>query len=88
MGIYVEGLAEIKASGPEDIQKFIEQGNKVRTVAETKMNARSSRSHSCFTIRISQKTVEQLDGGVTRESKLDSKQGAGKSSWCWSNHLS
>ena len=73
MGIYVEGLAEIKASSPEDIQKFIEQGNKVRTVAETKMNARSSRSHSCFTIRISQKTVEQLDGGVTRESKLDSK---------------
>mgnify|MGYP006093823933 CR=1 FL=1 len=73
MGIYVEGLAEIKASGPGDIEKFIEQGNKVRTVAETKMNARSSRSHSCFTIRISQKTVEELDGGVTRESKLDSK---------------
>eukprot|EP00945_MAST-04E_sp_MAST-4E-sp1_P005007 g5007.t1 len=73
MGIYVEGIAEIKANAAGDIEKFIEQGNKVRTVAETKMNARSSRSHSCFTIRISQKTVEELDGGVTRESKLDSK---------------
>lgn len=73
MGIYVEGLAELKATRPEDIETFIEQGNKVRTVAETKMNARSSRSHSCFTIRISQKTTEELDGGVTRESKLDSK---------------
>merc|ERR1711991_1161441 len=59
-GIYVEGLAEIKASSPEDIQKFIEQGNKVRTVAATKMNERSSRSHSCFTIRISQKITEEL----------------------------
>jgi len=73
LGIYVDGLAEIKATSSNDIQAFIDQGNKVRTVAATKMNERSSRSHSCFTIRISQKTTEELKGGITRESKLDSR---------------
>jgi hypothetical protein len=42
--------------------KFIEQGNAVRKVAATNMNEVSSRSHSCFTITILQKTIVTGDG--------------------------
>lgn len=60
-GVFVKGLAEIVVKGPEDVQRLIEQGQKVRHVAATAMNERSSRSHSCFTIKIEQKTVEKTE---------------------------
>lgn len=36
------------------------------------MNGRSSRSHSCFTIKIEQKTTT-VEGAITRETSLSSK---------------
>ena len=33
-----------------EISKLMDDGNKVRTIAETKMNATSSRAHTVFTI--------------------------------------
>lgn len=53
--------------------RLIYQGNAVRRVAATKMNDQSSRSHSVFTIRIEQKTVTELAGGVTREQTVKAK---------------
>jgi hypothetical protein len=44
----------------------------VRRVAATQMNDRSSRSHSCFIIKIGQKRVE-VDGDTRRETTLSSK---------------
>lgn len=35
-----------------DVLTLIEQGGAVRKVASTNMNERSSRSHSCFTIKV------------------------------------
>lgn len=46
---------------------MIQQGNAVRKVAATNMNEQSSRSHSCLTIKVSQRSVQQLTGGVQRE---------------------
>jgi hypothetical protein len=73
MGIYVEGLAELVVGGASDITELIEQGNKVRSVAATQMNARSSRSHSCFTIKVSQRKKEDMGNGQERTTKLNSK---------------
>lgn len=55
MGIYVEGLAELLCSSADEMQRILRQGNRVRSVAETNANKRSSRSHACFTIRIEKK---------------------------------
>ena len=73
MGIYVEGLAELVVTEENQIVELIEQGNKVRAVAATQMNARSSRSHSCFTIKINQRRKEDLGNGEERTTKLSSK---------------
>lgn len=67
-----EGLAELVVRSADHVASLIEQGNKVRQVAETNMNARSSRSHSCFTIKIEQRTVEKL-GDTERETALHAK---------------
>lgn len=39
---------------------MLDQGNAVRAVAATDMNETSSRSHSCFTIKIERKTVTSI----------------------------
>ena len=58
LGVYVQDLAEIVVASVEDINRLIEQGQRVRHVAATQMNERSSRSHSCLTIRVEQRTSE------------------------------
>jgi hypothetical protein len=72
MGIYVQSLAELVVRSAEEVTKLIEQGNGVRKVAATQMNERSSRSHSCFTIKVEQKMVEEI-GEVRKEKILKSK---------------
>ncbi|KAA0150653.1 hypothetical protein FNF27_02763 [Cafeteria roenbergensis] len=62
LGIYVKDLATLVVKDAESVAKLIEQGNSVRQVASTNMNARSSRSHSCFIIRIEQKRTERVKG--------------------------
>ncbi|CAM9767647.1 unnamed protein product [Choristocarpus tenellus] len=74
LGIYVDGLCELVVHSEVDVLRLIEQGGAVRKVACTNMNERSSRSHSCFTIKVEKKTSEDLDGGdVQRETSLNSK---------------
>ena len=59
-------------SDAQAVVDLIEQGNSVRQVAATNMNARSSRSHSCFTIRVEQKssTQHERDDGQRQETEL------------------
>ncbi|CAM9500239.1 unnamed protein product [Discosporangium mesarthrocarpum] len=73
LGIFVDGLCELVVHSEDDVLKLIEQGGAIRKVASTNMNERSSRSHSCFTIKVEKKTTEELGGGVTRETSLNSK---------------
>ncbi|ETV95801.1 hypothetical protein, variant 2 [Aphanomyces invadans] len=72
MGIYVEHLAELVVRDPADVTRLLEEGNKVRQVAATQMNERSSRSHSCFTIKIASKKIETLHD-MTRETMMNAK---------------
>lgn len=71
IGIYVEGLAELVVKDESGVTQILSQGNRVRRVAETSMNTRSSRSHSCFTLRIEQKTL--VAGGSGGETVLRAK---------------
>jgi len=73
LGIYVQGLAELVVESSEDVVKYIESGNRVRKVASTNMNARSSRSHSCFILKIKQKDVEKISEDQQRTTELSAK---------------
>ncbi|KAF8307655.1 hypothetical protein TcBrA4_0008100 [Trypanosoma cruzi] len=66
LGVYVEGLREVKVSSEEEIMQIMERGNQCRHTAATKMNDRSSRSHAIFAISLIQerKSITK-DGKVT-----------------------
>ena len=57
LGVYVQGLQEIGVDSQEKIEGLMSQGNEMRAVAATNMNATSSRSHSIFIIKMAQKQV-------------------------------
>ncbi|XP_048585705.1 kinesin-like protein KIF16B isoform X2 [Nematostella vectensis] len=53
-GPYVEGLTKQHVSDYDSIEVLIEQGNRLRATAATKMNEMSSRSHAIFTLKFTQ----------------------------------
>lgn len=53
-GPYVKDLTEIQVKNYNDILKYMRMGDHSRTVASTKMNDTSSRSHAVFTIMLKQ----------------------------------
>ncbi|NXH15712.1 KIF14 protein, partial [Bucco capensis] len=61
LGPYVEGLTVNVVSSYSDIQSWLELGNKQRATAATVMNDRSSRSHSVFTLIMTQTKVKFVD---------------------------
>ncbi|OLL26550.1 Kinesin-like protein unc-104 [Neolecta irregularis DAH-3] len=54
LGPYVEDLSKLAVNSFEEIENLMDEGNKARTVAATKMNETSSRSHAVFTLTLSQ----------------------------------
>ena len=54
LGVYVQGLQEIAVDSHVKIEQLMQQGNDMRAVAATQMNATSSRSHSIFIIKMQQ----------------------------------
>ncbi|XP_074764316.1 kinesin-like protein KIF14 [Athene noctua] len=61
LGPYVEGLTVNVVGSYSDIQSWLELGNKQRATAATVMNDKSSRSHSVFTLVMTQTKVEYVD---------------------------
>ena len=53
-GPYVKDLTEIQVKNYSDILKYMRLGDSSRTIASTKMNDTSSRSHAVFTIMLKQ----------------------------------
>eukprot|EP00761_Pharyngomonas_kirbyi_P014435 gb/GECH01014465.1/.p1 GENE.gb/GECH01014465.1/~~gb/GECH01014465.1/.p1 ORF type:complete len:867 (+),score=318.12 gb/GECH01014465.1/:1-2601(+) len=66
-GIYVADLTEYYVSEPDEIYRLLDLGSENKVVAQTKMNAVSSRSHSVFTIHVEQKNSE----GSTKNGKFN-----------------
>lgn len=69
-GPYVEGLTIKAVESYGEMHALIEQGNAIRTVAATNMNAQSSRSHAVFTVQLTQ---TKRDPEVKLASKVESK---------------
>ncbi|CAG9317839.1 unnamed protein product [Blepharisma stoltei] len=59
-GVYLEGLTEVYVSSGEEVYELLEYGNSNRVVGFTRMNERSSRSHSIFTLTVSQTNTVDL----------------------------
>ncbi|CAK70065.1 unnamed protein product (macronuclear) [Paramecium tetraurelia] len=57
-GIFVQNLTEIKVESPEEMKQVMLTGSNNRTIAATRMNERSSRSHSLFQIQVSEKNIK------------------------------
>ncbi|KAH7166148.1 kinesin-like protein [Dactylonectria macrodidyma] len=53
-GPYVKDLTEVPVRNYDEILRFMKRGDSSRTVASTKMNDTSSRSHAVFTIMLKQ----------------------------------
>eukprot|EP00757_Euglenozoa_sp_SAG-D1_P021917 gene21917-151_t len=60
-GPYVENLTKIIVHDFKQIEKLMTEGNKTRTVAATKMNETSSRSHAIFALIFTQTTTDEHD---------------------------
>ncbi|XP_062427370.1 kinesin-like protein KIF28P [Rhea pennata] len=67
-GFYVDGLRLVPCDNYAQIERLMEQGNKMRTTARTTMNATSSRSHMVITVRFKQIF---LDEAITKESIIN-----------------
>lgn len=51
-GVCCQGLSEVEVHSMEDILEVVRRAQEKRRVAETRVNARSSRSHSIFTMKV------------------------------------
>ncbi|XP_070581962.1 kinesin-like protein KIF14 isoform X2 [Ptychodera flava] len=69
LGPYVEGLSTYIAKSYDDITGWLTLGNKQRATAATGMNDKSSRSHSVFTIVLTQKKTEMIEGEAHEHSR-------------------
>lgn len=52
IGVYVDNLSEFPIQDFKDIEKLVTQGGRNKHIAATTMNARSSRSHTIFSMAI------------------------------------
>jgi hypothetical protein len=62
VGFYVEDLTVVECTCTEDLLRVIETAMSNRRVAESKLNARSSRSHCMVTIYVDSKPKEGVEG--------------------------
>jgi Kinesin motor domain len=60
--VYVEGLSHTEVKSDADCMKLLDCGSNNKAVASTDMNARSSRSHSIFTITVEQSEIDPITG--------------------------
>lgn len=65
-GVYVQNLTDTAVKTYEDVERLMKMGDQNRTVAATKMNDTSSRSHSVFTL-----TLKQIQHDIATDSTIE-----------------
>lgn len=71
-GVFIKNLSQPEVTSVDQIESFMNYGNKNRSVGATAMNATSSRSHSLFTVRVeTSETVEGTDEPRIKAGKLN-----------------
>jgi kinesin family protein 3/17 len=66
-GVFIKDLKTVPVKSVDEMFKLLDYGNKNRSIAQTNMNATSSRSHALFTVHI--ESIEGAD--KIRASKLN-----------------
>lgn len=51
-GVYIENVTEIYVTEEGEVYQLMVQGSQNRSISATDMNARSSRSHTCFIVTV------------------------------------
>lgn len=69
-GMIVQGLEEIPVTSSSEVFALLQKANKNRKVAETNLNARSSRSHYVFTIVVHTKEYNEDGEDIIKTGKL------------------
>jgi hypothetical protein len=62
LGVHVAGLSRHQVKTSDNCEKLIEDGTSNRTVAATKYNSESSRSHAVFELSVTQKYKDEFSG--------------------------
>ena len=57
-GVYIENVTEIYVSEEGEVYQLMVQGSQNRSISATDMNARSSRSHTCFIVTVQQSNMK------------------------------
>lgn len=65
-GVYVQGLTDSPVKSYAEVEKLMKSGDQNRTVASTKMNDTSSRSHAVFTL-----TLKQIQHDLASDSTIE-----------------
>ncbi|ETW07320.1 hypothetical protein H310_01864 [Aphanomyces invadans] len=81
LGLFVQDLVEMPVATPRAALHVLEDGGKNRTVGSTTMNRESSRSHSVFTIKLTQR-LDEAGVEITRKSTLHLVDLAGSEKQC------
>ena len=68
--IFIKDLTEEEVSSEEDVFQWLDRGESVRKIAETKLNEVSSRSHAVFIIKIELKDASKDSSIITSEIDL------------------
>ena len=55
---FIENVVEMSVKSPEEFMDYVIEGNNKRAIAATKMNERSSCSHSVLMVTVSQKKID------------------------------
>ena len=70
-GPYVDGITKVTVDNFETVDHLMNQGNTLRHVASTAMNATSSRSHAMFQITVKLKTVESETRTTQKSARIN-----------------
>lgn len=68
VGVFVEGLSRHKVGSAQDVELLIASGTKYRTIASTKYNRESSRSHAVFEVTLIQ-VFKERDNPLTLQKR-------------------
>eukprot|EP00949_MAST-11_sp_MAST-11-sp1_P002733 g2733.t1 len=72
-GVFIQGLSSFKVNSKMECLNLLRIGAENRAVAETKMNAQSSRSHAALLLRVERRPRPGVEGGTNAPKKVTGK---------------
>ena len=70
-GVWIKGLSEKNVNNPKEALEYLQLGDSMKKVGETKLNQESSRSHTVFRITIESKALDSTPSASSQISQLN-----------------